>query len=257
MFKYMHYNKSLFFIGLLFIVSGCSKIKQYHNNAITPLNPQINFKIKKDNIDLRAKKFTPVDCYQLFGERGKKLITHNHRTSIYPIQLSITNHSNNTYVLDKKHIGLRLLPYQNVAHRMQYSSVLRSVGLLFSGAAVAALVALGGLTALAIGVATTFAPIVIIGAGACITAPFMLVVGTPVSSTINGIQSLRTNSTIKKDIKNKTFTHQIIIKPNQSIDTIIFVKGRNYKNEFSLNLYEKNNKDNTITIDVELKKHQP
>lgn len=242
----------ILFIASTIFIPGCLKIKQYHQKALTPLNPCIHFKTSEQSITLRAKQFNVVDCYRVFGERGKKLITQKHKTSIYPIQLSFTNKNNNTYILNKNNIDLKLMKYRHVAHRMQHSTILRSMGLLFSGVALASLTAIGGAAAVLIGTATTFAPIVIAGAATCVSAPFMLVIGTPVSTTVNGVRSLRTNTYIKKDVKQKSLAYQVAIKPEESVDTIIFVKGKDYKEAFNITLYNKNDKQDKIVLNIEI-----
>ncbi len=242
----------IFFIVSFIFLPGCLKVKQYAKKTLIPLNPHIHYKTNVQDITLRTKQFNQIDCFRLFGERGKKLITRNRKTSIYPIQLSITNKSDKTYILNKKNIGIRIMKYHHVAHRMQHSTALRSMGLLFSSVALATLTAIGGITAILIGMATTIVPVAVIGAAACASAPFMLVIGTPISTTVNSVKSLRTNTVIKKDVKDKSLAYQIVIQPQQSIDTIIFIRGRELKENFGITLYDQDDIQDKVTLNVQL-----
>lgn len=239
-------------IVALCILSGCFEKQQYYNHHMLSLTPHINFKSTKQNITLRAKRFNKQNCIQLFGSRGKKLITHRHKSSIYPIQLSITNKSNNTLLLEDNNINIPIMKYNKVARRMQHSTTIRAMGLLASGIALATITALGGFTIIGIGIITATAPLAIIGAVACASAPFMLLVGTPVSTTVNSVKNLRVNTNIKKDIKNKSLVRNVIIKPGQKIDTLIFVKGQNYRNKFRLKLYNQENPQEMVIFNVTL-----
>jgi len=239
-------------LTILVFMPGCAKLRSYKQKPLRSLSSYITYEDEQDKVKLYAKQYDRQDCMQLFGSRGSRLVHHKHASSIYPIQISIKNTSDITWELNKHSVNLKLTPYYQVAHRIQNHTVLRMVSLVAIGAGVTALTAVGGVALLTLGMFTWSIPAAIAGGALCASVPFMLLVNTPLTTTINGIQSLRTNTQIKQDMRRKTLTKHIVIEPGQHLDTLLFVKGINYKPEFPITLFDTNDTNHRINFNVQL-----
>lgn len=248
---------NMYLIALFLLLPGCAKVKSYKKKPLRPLCSYVTYQAKQDDIHIYAKKYDQQDCIQLFGSRGSRLIHHKHDTCIYPIQLSIKNNSQTTWILNKNSIDLKLTPYHHVAHRIQNHTFLRMVSIVAVGTAFTTLTAIGGTTLLVIGMFTWSIPAAIAGGALCASVPFMILVNTPMSTTVQGIQSLRTNTRIKQDIKQKSLTRTVILEPGQTTDTILFVKGSNYKPVFDLTLFDQDDAEHTQKMPITLASDQP
>ena len=58
-------------------------------------------------------------------------------------------------------------------------------------------------------------PLVVAGLSAAIVTPFFLVIGTPIVSTMKGVQSAQKNSIMKQELLNKSLSAELVINAGQ------------------------------------------
>ena len=85
-------------------------------------------------------------------------------------------------------------------------------------------------------------------------APF-IVISTPIITLIKTISSARTNSKIKRDIKEKILQKKVAIYPGQQYDTLLFVQPIDYRSNFRLTLVEEDKPNKKIIFDINMKKN--
>jgi hypothetical protein len=258
------FYKHPFFILLpLLAVAGCTK-KAPSVAYLRPLTSYIDTNTTKHGITVRAKQLSPHDCLSLLGSKAPRLFKkQRQRQPIYPIQLSITNHTNKLIALDPCHIELPLVNYHSVARRLHQNSVLHAAGGIFAGLLISSLLTAGSIFALSasgillviIGSMKALAPIAILGGSALLIAPFFLVIGTPIASTVKGVKTAKNNQLLTKEIKAHTLRNSLIIEPNTTIDTLIFVSKRDFKNQFTIALCNPENAKELIPFTIMLQNH--
>ncbi len=253
----------VFILGTISLFSGC-KHRALQSLHLRSLTSYLDYQKTQQGITLRVKRLCAQDCTSLLGEHAHRLFKkHRRRQPIYPIQISITNNTHTLAALDPKNIDLTLTDYHSVANRLHRNSFVQAFGGLVAGILVTGLLAASSIFALSasgmllviIGSMKALAPIAICGGAALLITPFFLVIGTPVVSTIKGVQTTQQNRLLKKEIKNHALKHALIIEPRETIDTLIFVEKRNYQEQFSITLANPENAQERIPFLVKLRNH--
>ncbi len=242
---------------------GCKR-KPGSAAYLRPLATYIDYQKTKQGITLRAKKLSAEDCKSLLGNRAGLLFKKRRRKKpIMPIQISITNQTRSLVALQPKDINLELTPYNAVANRLQRSSFAQAFGKLFGGIAIAGTLIAGSLVALStsgvllvvIGSIKAFAPAALIGTSALLITPFFLVVATPAVSTATVVRTSRQNAAIKRNLKENSLRHTVLVEPGETLDTLIFVTKQQYKQEFDITMRNPHNPQNRILFHVKLLDH--
>ena len=89
--------------------------------------------------------------------------------------------------------------------------------------------------------------------------PYALIFGLPIAVNIiaslfigKTIKSAIMNRRISKDLKEKIFRNNMIIKSGDKYEGLIFVKSSDYTPQFSATVREKDNRKNKIVFDVDV-----
>ncbi len=248
-------------IVLIAILPGC-KHKNIRLPYLQPLTSYIDYQETKQGVTMRAKQLSPENCKSLLGERADRLWKKQRRRHpIFPLQLSITNTTNHLVALKPSDIDLKLTEYQSVASRLHRNSLMQVFGGVAAGLIVTGLLAIGSAFALSasgmllviLGSVKALAPLAILGCSALIVTPFFLVIGTPIVSTMKGIQTSQYNHMVKKELKERSLAHALVVEPHQTIDTLIFVAKPNYKRKFVITISDPEQAQNHIAFRVRLR----
>ncbi len=266
----MQYLQRFMFIALIAAVIGglpsCNR-RPGTSPYLRPLTTYIDYQKTKQGITVRVKKLSPEDCKSLLGNRDTLLYKKRRRKKpIIPIQLSITNSTRSLVALQPKDIDLELTPYNAVANRLQRSSFAQAFGKLFGSIAIAGTLIAGSLIALStsgvllvvIGSIKAFAPAALIGSSALLITPFFLVVATPAVSTATVVRTSRQNAAIKRELKENSLKHTLLIEPSETIDKLFFVTNQEYikrEGEFDITIRNPHNPQNRIPFHVKLLDH--
>lgn len=230
--------------------------------SLRSLTSYLDYQATKSGITVRVRQLTETDCQHIIGEQAKRLFKKNRRRQpIYPIQLSITNSTNRLTALKAENIDLALTPASTVARRLQKNTFAQIFGNFAAGFFITALLATGsfltlgasGIVLLVAGSHSALAPAAILGGAALLAAPTFLIIGTPVASTVKGVETAKQNAAIRKEIKAHTLKDTIVIESQKTVDTLIFVEKPNYKNTFSITLSNPHNAIEKISFPVQLK----
>jgi len=245
---YQFTSAAVLFLSII-CLPGCLKKKKPQPCQLKPLRSYLNYEKTQNDVALRAKKLTKRETIKTFGPRGKQLFNKQRKT-IQPIQLSIENNSTELLVLKPEHIDLQLTPYNHVASRLKKNTLFQMLGTLTVGALATAAIATGGVAALVIGGVAASVPLIIAGTVTCIASPFFLLIGAPIATTVKGIETAKANNHAKKQVREKTLPPVLLIEPGQTIDTLIFVKKRNYSPQFDVTFMNQHEPEqlNTFTV---------
>lgn len=230
--------------------------------SLRSLTSYLDYQATKSGVTVRVRQLTETDCKQIIGDQAKQLFKKRRRKQpIFPIQLSITNSTNRLTALKPENIELTLTPASTVARRLQKSTFAQIFGNFAAGFFVTGLLATGsfltlgasGIVLLVAGSHGALAPAAILGGAALLAAPTFLFIGTPVASTIKGVETARQNAIIRKEIKTHTLKNTIVVESQQTVDTLIFVEKPHYKNSFTITLSNPHNAIEKIVFPVQLR----
>lgn len=221
---------------------GCTR-KLTRPLRMRPLTSYLDYQSTYENITLRVKQLSPRDCEHFLGAAAHRLFKRRHmHPPIYPLQLSITNNSAEQILLKPEDISLRLVDTRRVIKRLQTSSVAQVFGSVAAGLLVTALLTAGsvfalsasGVLMLVAGSMQAIAPFAILGGSAFIVAPVFLLVGTPIASTMKGVEATRQNRILQHEIRTNALKTAITIDAYQTVDTLIFVEKKHYTETFTV-----------------------
>ena len=196
----MQLSRKIFVFYLLVgivILSGCAKYKprslQYCPSTVK----------EKDNFGVGTKILSYHDCEESFYT--KKIIEKGYR----PLQISVTNKTDKTYVLKGSNIGLQLEHSKLVARKCHINIATRVSGW-----------AIGGIF---------FWPLFIAAAS-------------------EGYNSYKANNDMDADFKERSISNKdkIFIPPHSSMNKVIFVSDKNYKSHFDIDFIEKESDDHLL-----------
>jgi hypothetical protein len=230
------------FFALLLLLPGCAK-KLTKPLRLRPLTSYLDHQSSNQGITLRVKQLSPKDCEQFLGTAAHRLFKRRHqRQPIYPMQLSITNNTHEMAALKAENISLKLADTKRVIARLQTNSIVQVFGSITAGFLATVLIAAGsvfalsasGVVLLVAGSIQALAPMAFLGGSALVAAPVFLLIGTPIASTIKGVESHRQNKILNQEIRTNTLKNSLLIDPYQTVDTLIFVEKKNYKEKFTI-----------------------
>jgi len=245
------------FIGLLLFVSGCAKKSNYKPHSLPSLKESVHvdYQETKEQVTVRAKKFTHNDCDTFFGDRASKILSG--KRPLQPIQLCIENSSKVAVLLFDENINLRLVPTQMVAgrltpYRFATSAIWSGVGLfglsvitlpwLFPAAFPLFCHILGAFgTILSVNGAVFF----------FLSAPLILV-ATPFIFIADNALFRSCPKELKNCIHKTEKGKAVVIHPDGIIDMLIFVHCDQFKPTFDVTLLNENDQTKKQTFTVHL-----
>jgi len=240
-------------LGMILVLAGCVKTPSYDPRPLKSISIESNYTGVAKNIILRVKKLTKAEIFHLFGKRGERFV--NHHPPLVPLHISIHNLSNSSLILDPKNIDLASLSYRSVSKKLQTSSIGKTIRTIGYGLLTAVLT----FSASAFGIMYDYSD--------CnnswmdnskllmnVAVP-LIIISTPIIALIRTISSARTNSKIKRDIREKILHKKVTIYPRQQYDTLLFLQPADYRSNFTLTLVEEGKSNKTITFNIGMKKN--
>lgn len=248
-------------LAVLTLLPSCAK-KLPKSLRLRPLTSYLDHQSTNQGITLRVKQLSAKDCEHFLGSSAHRLFKRHHqRQPIYPIQLSITNNTHELTSLKSENISLRLTDTKRVIRRLQKNSAAQVFGSIAAGFLATALIAAGsvfalsasGVVLLIAGSMQALAPLAFLGGSALVVAPVFLLIGTPIASTVKGIESSRQNQILQQEIKISALKENLLIDPHQTVDTLIFIEKKNYKQKFSITFADPDHNQQKVTFLVHLR----
>ena len=246
-------------IVLLFVLPSCRK--NVNVRSLRSLPTLIDYQGSHHGIDLRVKKLNEHDCQSILGKPSHRLFKKfRKRPALCPLQISVTNNTEKLIALKPSDINLPQVPYKKVANRLSNSSLLQIFGTIVSSLFIGGFLAMGSVLALGASGILLFAtgslgvtlPAAVIGSSAALALPIFLVIGTPVLSTVKGVQTVRANQSITRDIKQFSLHTQLIVEPYETVDVLIFVEKMHFRSAFTFNITNPEHAQNQITFNVHI-----
>lgn len=244
---------------ILMIIPACKRPQA--ERSLRSLPTLIDYHGSQSGIDLCVKKLNEDDCRSILGKPAQRLFKKfRKRKPISPLQISVTNNTDKLISLKPSDIDLPQVPYKKVARRLSNSSVLQMFGALFSSLFIVGFLAVGSCLALgasgillfATGSLTVTIPAAILGSSAAVALPLFLIIGTPVLSTVRGVQTARRNQSISRDIKQFSFHNLVVVEPHETIDMLIFVERAEFRPTFTIKVTHPEKAQRQITFNVRI-----
>lgn len=186
-------NKSLILsISLLFTLSGFSPFLHCANYKALPLEALSILSNEPNTLSFNHLKFSKKDCSRYLG-RDKVI-----KRGFQPIQISFTNNTTRSLILNLDSFSLPCISAANVAEVLHFNVVSRVVGWTI---------------------------------GALFIWP--LVIG----AIVEGIAAPRANDKLEIDYAGKALKNQIV-KPHTTAHGLIFVPVNNFHNDFSFSVVD-------------------
>lgn len=226
-----------------------------------PLAALIDYFDSAQGVTIRVKKLDRHDSGLLLGERSARLFKRfRKRQPIWPIQISLTNDTNKLISLKPSDISLKQVDYKRVASRLNNNSFTQIFGSIASSLLVGGFLAMGsflalsasGIVLLATGSLSITAPFAVIGSSALAAIPALLIVGTPVLSTVRGVQTAKHNKMVTREIKNYSLKTQLVVEPHKTVDMVIFISKSDYKPRFTIGVSHPENGAEKIQFHVRM-----
>jgi len=226
-----------------------------------PLTALIDYYDTSQGVTLRVKKLDAHDCELLLGPQSKRLFKRfRKRQPIWPIQLSLTNETDKLIALKSSDISLMQVNYKQVASRLHKNSLTQILGTFASSLLIGGFLAVGsflalsasGIVLLTTGSFSITAPFAVIGSTALAAVPAFLIIGTPVLSTVRGVQASHANQSISQDVKQYSIKDQLVVSPHSTQDVVIFVSKPDYRPTFTAKVSHPENAREKITFHVSI-----
>lgn len=231
------------------LLPGCVKAPKYSAQKLSRISERsADYQETNKDVTLRIKKFSTDDCLSVFGDQGHYI--SRGKRGLYPLQLTITNNNINPWELTPEGIDLKLVPSSYVLNKMQYSPLGRFFGYSALGV-VTYCVCLA--TAIPFVATTAFGvlPLAIPLGFACIGGG-LFTMATPFIALHQAIGTGEANNMIATDIKEKAL-RTLIIEPGNTENKLIFVRKKQYKEQFTITLQQDAPGKECLTFKVDLK----
>ncbi len=238
----MKNNKSFFglILAILVLLPGCMlHVPSYRAQRLRLIRDSFTYDAHEENVTVRAKLLTESDKDDLFGEHIGALEGNDFKV----IYVSIHNLSDKNYIFMSRNIDLKQVPSKDILKAMKKTS---SIGRL-------ATYYLASTTTAMLGAISIHGDPFFIASVASLSIGFTVV---GLIGLVQGIKSIVMNTRVRRDIEEKVLPKKEVIHSGQYCDGLIFVKATDYKPEFNVMMYEKNNWINKLTFDVDLRQNE-
>ena len=232
----------------LMLLPGCLRAPKYTPRPLTKLTKETaDFSQTQDNVTVMAKKLPPGQSYDAIGTNLLK-----EQKSIETIQLTVENNNTENIHLKSMNINLPLISTQKITKHVSHGIA-------------APLAGYGLLTASSVGLGTAgffttvfgcnpfgglYLPLVVPGCGLMLGAAALFVIA-PTIGIIKAVKTANVNKIIKADVEAKTLS-TLVVQPNETKNTLIFVRTKDLPNEFSLKVGHEADANKTIDFAISL-----
>lgn len=221
----MKYTYLFTCLVLLIGLSGCGK------KSIKPLTVKSSDSILiKDNITICVKKMMPQDSRDIFS--GINLLAKG----VQPLQVSISNASQNLVSVTQNNIGLPLIDIEEcqelfIQPGISTGGVIGLIGIGLAAGAVSAVAGLYLFGAAFFGMIPV--PFAFVGLGMFYGSPALPVLVPLIGVAVNS-HNLSLNEQALHTAQAEGFVEQLTVEPHTTKDFLLLVKKEDYKNQFTL-----------------------
>lgn len=217
-------------VGSLLLLSGCAKYNAISLPRLTShADKSENYKNK--NVILEHKVFTKQDCATYLGRKNVL------KKGFQPVQLTLTNTTDRSYTYSSSTLSLQTVPTELVAKKVKFSTAGRVVG--YSAAAAACAASLAAIIVCVPCSCPLWVPLIFLPSGPA-TLSFSA------AAIIDGIKSSKENKELMVDFNTKSFPQEGTLKPYQTINGIVFVPKKLFRNDFTFTLND--DRDKTVVL---------
>ena len=208
-------------VGSLLLLSGCAK----YNAMTLPQLTQHSHQSEKKNLSLEHKVFDKADCKTYLGR--KNIL----KKGFQPVQLTIANNTDHTYIYSTTSLSLPTVPSEIVAKKVKFSSLGRFLGYSAAGSIFFAPI---------IPIATTIAccnhplaGLILLGCNIILGATSA---GFWAIGITDGLNSHKANKELSADFADKELPFKGLLNPYQTISGIVFVPKKSFNTNFTFTL---------------------
>lgn len=210
--------------------------------------PTGSAQVANKHLDVQVTTFSKENSRTLFAKNGN--LVHK-RHAIIPMQVTISNTGHHEMLLDTASIQLPLVSTQEMVSILSKKSMIPAFVASTS-------LSIAGLGLGIIGGVFTFVTIcfpnpvtvsvsaaTVLGSSACLVSALKVI---PEQQS----DMHEYNSSLPYTLEQLMLPEQAIIKPNESVSGIVFVKQRDYRHDFDITLTNANNPSETFATHVQL-----
>jgi len=227
--------------------------KNYCPQQLTPLTEKSSdYYATKQGVTIGVRCLDYDNTYKIFGDRVSKIFYH--KNPLTPIQISVTNNSHETLLIENASIGLKLELIKNIQSRLYFMSSSMKAAICLGCALPLGLLGFGlagvGLIAgLELGCPTVSIAGIAIGGGMC-AASLGLLIAT--SAIFVQKKSEHVNATIDDYIEKTALGNKAVkIPAGCSVDILVFAKDKNVKDNFDI-MFITDENNQKLTFNVQL-----
>jgi len=249
----MNFAKQIFSfmcIGSLIVFAGCAKRNSYKPQNLKSLKESVHvdYQETKEQVTVRAKAFTTLDCEYVFGDRADSII--DEKNPLQPIQLCVENNSTSPLKLHESGINLPLVSSKEITNRLGSGSKFITSGIV-GGIGLCGILTGGALFILApfsMGMVELVLFFLETGIFVTLTSPFVFLIENSGTRAVNYKISNYVHAT--------NVGREIVINPGKTIDILIFARKAQFKPTFDFTLLNEHDqtKKQTFTVKLENQK---
>ena len=255
----MNINKFFSCAILLVILAGCIKVPVYIPKHLAPLEKD-NAQYEKtiDDVTVRISKFDHESSNDLFGEQGDNLFFGSKKKRIYSFQITIANHSNRVWILDKYNIGLPIMNKRDVAERLFVTDNNRAILYSALGMGTSILLFGAGLGCMLAGrVAAEYATKTMFYTGVALTTVSAFPTAIAESHNSHHAHTVYDmNSIIMDDIECKSVPYTSVLHPNVMLNALMFIQAKNWNPNFTITLLDQADESKMLKFNVQMEEKQ-
>ncbi len=238
-------SMGLFLAGLV-ILPGCVRVPTYRSKPLHIFKNNCAYTSTHKGITVSAKRLNRAEASYIFDDRIKNL------SDTQIIYLTVYNINSRDYIISPEDINIPYLSYTDLVKKTKKTSsfgrLTGAVGakaVSFTSAATINML----FTAPAVSVMTGVIVLPLATVAACVGVASYI---TSLAFLGGGIKSIVMNRRIHHDLQAKIIDRNIVVESGEKYEGLIFVKSSDYRSDFTVTLYEKDNLANKITFDANL-----
>jgi hypothetical protein len=253
----MNHKKIAVMLSLITLacLSGCIQQTKQQKTAkqIKSLTTDTaDYTSTQDGLTVMVKAYTTEqEVTDLFGRRGKRLLKR--KKAIYPVQVTVKNNTNTSFILNKKNINLSLVTQSTIIKRFYRNITGINAIFLSIGSTIATGIILnhsGLMLSASYSLASLLSPLL-----NPITFTFSAYIAgltiMPIAIGTYTYYKIEQNAkAARKTIPNITLINSITCRPNQTINSLLFADAESFTPRFNITIKNTNEDEENYTFSI-------
>ncbi len=240
-------NKKLFrlcsLVALCALLAGCGPQPSFR---LQPLKPKTTYdQLTKDGVTVRLATCSRQYIRELFGKQGDALLGLRSHRRIIPIQITIENNSDQSWMLCPYDIRLPLADFDEVKARFTKAAATKGLASYVVGTAGSVMFASFGAAASILHPIPGTIMLALAGVG---------LITIPLKSHRTAAEFGEQNAYYKQALEHLALREDVVVHPQETVNKLIFVERKYLRKESDvrLRIFAQNNPDHTMLYNLYL-----